>query len=240
MKSLFLILLFFFFGANQSVAQNSYNLSLPQDSSVVEVRTPDEGALQAYANDSDFNYDVEVAQSSSFWEKILFWLVNLVDKAYQNQISGSIIRIIFTLIFISVVVLLINQLIKGNLGTAFSGKKSSKKISLNLRTEHIDQINLDELIDQAIKQKNYHDALRFTYHKALQKLSENELILWATDKTNHEYLSEIGNHPVKLPFNRLTTIYDYVEYGDFEIDERSFEKASDVYLQFEDKLRSSQ
>lgn len=236
MRLLLLILLLFSSGA---LAQEAGLSNLPLDSSTVEIRIPDEEVLQAYANNSDFNYDVEVAPSSSFWQKLLFWFLDLIDWTFENPISGTLIRIVFIAIFMAVVLLLINQLMQGNLRTAFSGKNTSKKISLNLGTDHIEQVNLDELIARALEQKNYHDALRFTYHKALQKLSEKELIIWGHDKTNHEYLTEIGNHPAKLPFTRLTTIYDYVEYGDFEFDEYSYLKAADVYSLFEKQLVAS-
>lgn len=233
MRILILILLLF---PAISFAQDAPPAILSNDTSEVEVRIPDEDVLQAYAENKDFKYDTEVAQTTSFWQKLLFWFLDLLDRAFENRISGTLIKTLFILIFLAVVLLLINQLMQGNLRTAFLGKNTSKKISLNMGTEHIEHINLDELIARALEQKNYHDALRFTYHKALQKLSENELILWGRDKTNHEYLSEIGNHPVKLPFTRLTTIYDYVEYGDFEFDEYSYSKAADVYTLFEKQL----
>ena len=230
-----LILILFLFPAI-TFAQDAPSTTLSNDTSKVEVRIPDEGVLQSYADNNDFKYDTEVAQTTSFWHKLLFWFLNLLDRAFENKISGTLIKTVFILIFLAVVLLLINQLMQGNLRPAFLGKNTSKKISLNMNTEHIELINLDELIARALEQKNYHDALRFTYHKALQKLSESELILWGRDKTNHEYLTEIGDHPVKLPFNRLTTIYDYVEYGDFEFDEYSYNKAADVYTLFEKQL----
>ncbi|RNC79400.1 MAG: DUF4129 domain-containing protein [Balneola sp.] len=220
-------------------AQEVYVSELSPDDSYVEVRDPNLTDIEDYANDPEFNYDVAVANSSSFWQNILLWILNKLDFFFSKTVGGTLVKLIFVLIFIGVIVLLVNQFIQGNLGSAFSGKSPSKKIRLSLGTEHIENEDLDQLLKNALAKKNFHDALRFTYLKALQALNAHEVINWAQDKTNHDYLLEIGDHPSKSSFKTLTTFYNYVEYGDFEIDEPGYKKVSETYSHFEQSLKKA-
>ena len=79
-------------------------------------------------------------------------------------------------------------------------------------------------------------AVRYLYQKSLISLRNKELIQWKQDKTNHEYLYELGEHPAALPFDRLTYFYEYVDYGDFPIDEHRFAKIQKVYNEFITKI----
>lgn len=221
-----------------ALAQDSTATALPVDSSsVVDIRLASPDDINAYSDDPDFNYETDIVSGPTLLQRTLFWLFEKLDLIFGNTIGGIFLRVFFILIFIGVIILLINQFLQGNFSSAFSGKSASKKVGLNLESEHIEVVNLDALIEEALRKKDFKEAVRYTYHKALQLLNENEIIQWSYDKTNHEYLSEIGAHPVAAPFNRLTTIYDYVEYGDFSIDAKGFSRVNEVYNSFEQKLR---
>lgn len=214
--------------------------SIPLDtSSDIEVRIPESNAIEAYQNDEDFNYDSEAERSESWLALLLMWVLQLFGKVFGNTYGILSLRLLLILLFIIAAGLLLNAFFKGNLAPAFTSTSSSKKLKVNLKNDHIDSIDIDLLMKEAIDQKNFRLAARYLYIKALQNLNDSNIITWANDKTNHEYLTEIGHHPSKESFSKLTLIHDYTEYGDFEIDQAGFQKMTTHYQKMITKLELS-
>jgi len=89
-----------------------------------------------------------------------------------------------------------------------------------------------KLIAGAISNKNYRLAVRYHYLQTLQKLSLKEIIQFASDKTNYQYVNELAGKPYKKAFASLTLSYEYVWYGAFEIDENIFSAIQNQFKQF--------
>ena len=92
--------------------------------------------------------------------------------------------------------------------------------------------DFDALINEAINQKSFSLAVRYLYLKALKELNQKELIVVKEAKTNYDYLQELRGHPVEQTFDRLTYFHEYVDYGEFEIDEPRFHKIKEVFDTF--------
>ena len=92
--------------------------------------------------------------------------------------------------------------------------------------------DFSKLISQAISNKNYRLAIRYHYLQLLQKLSAKGIIEIAADKTNHEYVMELGGKPYKKDFATLTLLYEYAWYGEFEIDEQHFGSIQNKFKMF--------
>ena len=58
--------------------------------------------------------------------------------------------------------------------------------------------------------------------KTLKHLSSKEIINWQINKTNRDYYYEISDNNIKEQFVKLSQIFSYVWYGDFEINEEKF------------------
>ena len=101
----------------------------------------------------------------------------------------------------------------------------------NYVEENIEQVDFDKLIKQALKDNNYRLATRYMYLKSLKVLANKKTIDWHYDKTNTDYLNEIKDSKVKALFKRISYIYDYVWYGEFPIDEESFNKNTNDFNQ---------
>lgn len=231
-KYLFISLLFGFLNPYSGTAQNVEQAQIPADSSSVNIRAIDTETLNELTEDPVFEYN-EVAQNpDSLMSRIYGWLMQIIQYIMDNRWTSVIIKIIFFGIFAIVLVALINQILGGNLSTAFSTKKTSDKLSLNIEQSELDETNYDEMLDSALAENRYRDAVRILYLKALQQLNEAELIVWKADKTNHDYLLKLNDHPSKTSFSRLTSYYEYLEYGDFQIEENGFSSIQDIYLEF--------
>lgn len=220
---------------NSGFTQNNTISEIPTDSSVVDVRTINSEALDEITEESVFEYN-EIAQNpDSLMSRVYAWLMQIIQYIMDNRWTSVVIKFIFFGVFALVLVALINQILGGNLTTAFSSKKASDQISLNIGRSEISKTNYDEMLENALAEDRYRDAVRILYLKALQQLNEAELIAWKADKTNHDYLMELAGHPSKISFSRLTSYYEYVEYGDFQIEESGFQDIQDIFREFQNK-----
>lgn len=116
----------------------------------------------------------------------------------------------------------------------FFQRQSAKSNITALPDEEEPSIDADyeKLIATAVAEKNYRLAVRYLYLKSLQKLAQSGAIVFATDKTNYQYLREISSKPYKQNFAALTLNYEYVWYGEFAIDELIYLKLKTDFQQF--------
>ncbi|UEG49323.1 hypothetical protein LK994_11835 [Ferruginibacter lapsinanis] len=94
----------------------------------------------------------------------------------------------------------------------------------------------EKLIALAVADKNYRLAIRYLYLQTLQKLSASGAIVFAADKTNDQYRRELMSKPYKKDFAALTLNYEYVWYGEFEIDELIYIKLKTTFQHFHNQL----
>lgn len=195
------------------------------------VRMPDESRLQEISKDSRYDYK-EVKKEMTLWDRFIQWLRDLFGKWITSEGVMMFLKITAALAFILVLVLFINQMRMGELKSAIT-RRGDRNV-LNLRSTIITESSdkLDELITKAITNKDYSIAVRYIYQKSLHILKDLNLINWRTDKTNHDYLYELKDHPSADYFSRLTYFYEYIDYGDFEIDEVRFKTIEKVYNKF--------
>ena len=110
------------------------------------------------------------------------------------------------------------------------------------KTQDLPNVNLDEdediinnkdinlLIQHALTQKNYRLAIRYYYLLVLKNLSEKELIVWESQKTNTDYVRELSDGAIKNQLKTITRLYDFIWYGNFEINEKSYRQAEKEFL----------
>mgnify|MGYP006155083877 FL=1 len=60
-------------------------------------------------------------------------------------------------------------------------------------------------------------------------MSAKQLIEWDVEKTNSDYLYEIKNTSIKSQFEYVSYLYNYIWYGEFELDEVTFVKAKKAF-----------
>lgn len=82
--------------------------------------------------------------------------------------------------------------------------------------------DLEGLLEIALREKNFREAIRIHYLLAIRKMNENKIVVYTIDKTNFEYVAEVGGHPVFLPFRQLTIAFEKIWFGDAQADENKF------------------
>ena len=114
-----------------------------------------------------------------------------------------------------------------------SAKNAEAKVEEEIITKESD---FEALIRQAIQSSKYRQAVRYQYLRTLHLLAGKNMLALARDKTNFQYVSEISNRNHKQPFAALTLNYEYVWYGEFEIDKNIYEKIESNFRSFNQKI----
>jgi len=142
-----------------------------------------------------------------------------------NDILGSgILSLILWTFVICFVGFILYRLFLSEGGFRRSSKKA-KDLVAEVEEEVITpESDFDGLIRQALQTGNYRQAIRYQYLRTLHLLAGKNLVNLAPDKTNFQYVTEIGNADLRQAFAGLTLNYEYVWYGEFDIDKNIYEK----------------
>jgi hypothetical protein len=96
--------------------------------------------------------------------------------------------------------------------------------------------DFERLIREALQQRNYRLAVRYHFLQVLHTLAEKGHVQLAADKTNYNYVHEIKNVTLQKDFAALTLNYEYVWYGEFNIDELTYSKLKNTFTAFYARL----
>jgi hypothetical protein len=115
--------------------------------------------------------------------------------------------------------------------------KSAQNAESHVEEEIItNESDFDRLIRQALQSNNYRQAVRYQYLRTLHLLAGKSLVSLAPDKTNFNYVSEITNHDYRQAFAALTLNYEYVWYGEFDIDKNIYDKIDNNFSSLNKKI----
>lgn len=90
--------------------------------------------------------------------------------------------------------------------------------------ENIHEIDFDTRIEQLIAKGDYRQVIRMLYLQTLKHLTDKGHIKWDIDKTNQDYLREMQNKPHEHDFRYLTTVFEYVWYGEMQLERLQFDQ----------------
>lgn len=222
-----------------SISIGAQDVVVKRDSSDVEVTYFKENFKDNYSGD-DFNYSINDTGGINLIQRILRSFFKWLGDVFGfdiDYIDYKILEfIIYGILGLIVLYLLVKFLLQSPVSSVF--KTEDRAIDgFTYVEENIEQVDFDKLIKQALKDNNYRLATRYMYLKTLKVLANKKTIEWHYDKTNNDYLNEIKDSKLKALFKRISYIYDYVWYGEFPIDEDSFNKNKNDFNQL---IKSSQ
>ncbi len=226
------ILVLFSIGYSCCYAQDSDAVkTVAQDSSFVTVKQFNEG-LESNYEGREFNYDREQGEARNLLTQFLDWIFKGVQDALGITVSPGTTKILEIIIYIllglAVIYLLLRFFSDEKLSSLFS-KKAKAINTFNFYEEDIAEVNFQELIQQAVAEKEYRLATRYLYLSSLKALSASQLIAWHFEKTNQEYYQEIQPAEIKSVFKKVSYFFDYVWYGEFPVDAPSFAYAEQEF-----------
>ncbi|ROH95640.1 DUF4129 domain-containing protein [Chryseobacterium daecheongense] len=194
--------------------------------------------LQSRYKSEEFDYSTSKPRES-FWQKLKRKIAQILQSIFGDTVftksektTGVMIRL-FAIILVGFLLYFIVKYLLGKDGNFIFGKKN-KKIDIHEEElhENIHEINFPESIAQFERAGDYRSAIRYQFLFALKKLSDKKRINWNPEKTNKDYIAELKPGPLKDEFFNLSYIFDYVWYGEFNIDEQAYLKFKNQYQSF--------
>jgi hypothetical protein len=198
------------------------------DNSDITIQKFDSKFKTKYQSD-EFQYEVKVAEKG-IWDRFKEWLAYWFRKLFglSDGVSSNAVNITLKTIAILIIVYviyIIAKLILNKEGQWIFGKSTTKKVISHEDIErNLKHIDFEKLIKETIKTGDKRLAIRYYYLWLLKKMSEQNIIDWNPEKTNSDYLYEIKSEKLKEDFNHFSYLYNYTWYGEFDIDEETFNK----------------
>lgn len=218
------------------------NDSLKIDQSKITVRSFVN--LNEKYNEDEFVYD-QKKPKTGWWSRFKQWLsdtfqnvFNLKNQGQASKITDLAIKIGGIILFLLVVYFIFKAIINKE-GTWVFGKSSDKIIIPVTHDEaNIQTTNFQELIRHAEAKNNFRLAIRYYYLLMLKELALAELIHYDVEKTNSDYTNEISDQVIKDKFGYTTYLYNYIWYGEFDVDNLQFNTAKQAFIQFLNYLKN--
>ncbi|VXB67734.1 conserved exported hypothetical protein [Flavobacterium sp. 9AF] len=185
---------------------------------------------------NDFKYEtlIDSKQQTAwdrFWKAVDDFFSRLFDfRNSDSPLTGfEIFMKIIAFLIIGFVIYLIVRVIIGK-ETYWVFSKNKKKITVSeMVEENIHAIDFNTIISKAKENKEYRLTIRYYYLWLLKSLSDKQIIDWDIEKTNSDYLYEIQSSVIQDDFKYLSYLYDYIWYGEFDINETDFLKAEKAF-----------
>ncbi|GHC53379.1 hypothetical protein [Ulvibacter litoralis] len=225
--------------AGQELPQDSITVATNTDPFVEKSFSED---LASKYNGADFKYDEVEGETQNFLARALSWFFKKLENLFGVELSPEVYDVLEFLVYLLLAVLVgyfILKMFLGNDVSSFFNRKSAAISPLTIKEEHIESVDLDAYIADALAQKNYRLAIRYMYLKSLKELSLENIITWHFDKTNSDYYNEIENTEVKSSFKKVSYLYDYVWYGEFTLDETGFTNAQKDFDRLTQHLKNA-
>lgn len=230
-------------GFQNSGTSELQKLKLDTDPAPAPLSFEDE-ELQNFKDNPEFDYS-EKRQQDNWWtrfksyvslqyHRFLQWLF----EDYQtNSFIQFLIQTIPYLILGGILYFAIWIFNRMNPATVMLGEKAEGKVFLSEEEEIIRSQNISQLMDQAVAGGNYRLAIRYYFLWILQQLTERNIINYEFSKTDTDYLSEIKEPALQQQFRKLSRIYDYFWYGNFEATFEHFERSKREFQQMQEIVK---
>jgi hypothetical protein len=207
-------------------AQNA----LVKDSAIITSRALPDGVLDTYRQNDDFQYKINEEKGRSLWDRFWSRFWRWIDETFKNKGVQKGTEFVIYALAIGLILYAIYKFSGMERRNLFRSSKSSG-IVFTESNEDIREMDLPTAIRQAEDEGNYRLALRLQYLNSLRKLSDRNLINYAINKTNHDYARELTGTPYADSFARVTILYEFGWYGEFEVTREMYDKIRSIFAE---------
>lgn len=222
------------FQSQQVFAQND-SLSTEKIYEEIDLREFDSTKLKQFQEDPDFYYDrdIQLPQIDSWWNALQRHIDRTINRVFRIEGIPTIWQILKYIFFVCLVLYALKRLFRMDTSKLFKNSSAAPAPIVYKETvENIHKLNFNQLLKEAIAQKNHRKAIRLYYLKTLKVLTDKKVIDWKPHKTNEDYRRELARSNYAGKFKEISLLFDYVWYGEFGIDEQSFHKAEQDFEHF--------
>lgn len=214
---------------------------IPQDTKAPIITVKNYKEVLARYESEEFTYSENIKDRISFVDRLIArlrnWLSDLMPQS--NYEFKETFYYILGGIAVIILVYIVYKLIYSK--NAFFRKdknegEDTESDELTYVEKNLMNTNLQPYLKDAVTNQDFSLAIRYLQLLNIQKLAEAELIKWKYSKTNSDFANEIDNNLLKKDFQQCTRIFEYVWFGDFQLNQPDFERYQQDFKQFQSKI----
>lgn len=201
-------------------------------------------------NENDYydNYSYDDPDKSGefdYYEKPVEYSPPKSNKAKANNTdvsmgSGTLTLMQVILIILGIVLL---AFLIYYLFMRYQSDKDGAVVAANfddMAPSEIPKTELERRLEEALGRGDYREAVRIYFIFIIKDLSDKNWIKWEKRKTNISYLIEMRSRPQYDLFNRSVSVFEVVWYGNYSIDQKSFEEVEPTFKKLLNSIHSKQ
>jgi hypothetical protein len=194
------------------------------------LREVPQSKVDKYLADRDYEY----ANDPEYWKK---------DKIQNNTSPSLFTRLIRNRVFqwtlfllvIAAIIYGVIQLARENNFRWFS-RRSEKTQEGDPDSLLRGPVDYDELIRKYQAEGNYRFAIRYLFLRLIHSAADKNIIQVRDSTTNTEIGRAFGQHPLASQFRYLATAYEYIYFGDFNLNKEIFDSLKMKFEVFQEKI----
>ena len=161
------------------------------------------------------------------------------NNANDSSFNFNALNWLFILILILAVGYLAYTLLNDGSSKLFSSRNNEKiKSYFEINADNIAHADIKTLIANAENTNDYRLAIRYYYLLVLKQLTLKNLIKYADDKTNADYMNAIADEKFSKDFAYTSYIYNYTWYGEFALNMKQYQLAKASFVQLIKEVNS--
>jgi hypothetical protein len=163
---------------------------------------------------------------------------NSFGKGAVKVLASNTFTFITWVVIIGIIITLIVLFLRSNGIGLFTARKRNIAIaeSENEVSENIFEIDFETVINKYIVAGNHKIATRLLFLRLLKSMSEKNIVQYAPDKTNFDYLFALIGTASFNDFANVVKHYEYVWYGDFAVNEQQFNLIKNNFDELQQKV----
>ncbi len=170
-----------------------------------------------------------------------------LEEEEEMQQSGpsrgwvTFFKILAVLGAIGILAFIIMQLQTGESLFGAKNRKLEKGPPIDLENieENLPDADIPDFIRSALGAGDYKMAVRLRYLGLIQSLARRSWISWERDKTNGDYLLEMGARPVFEAFRDATLVFERIWYGNRDLEEGAYRRIAAQFEELEQQIQKS-
>ena len=193
----------------------------------------DSALIASWKADGRYDYDREmVADGRNLLEWIMDWVKELISDLLNTAAENDVV--FYLLVFLgAALVALVVWLVWRFAPRLFEKRDEGGDLDYDVEQDTIYGIDFDTAIAQALREKDYRQAVRLLYLQTLKRLSDAGTINWQPSKTPMQYARQVG----RREFSELSRLFILVRYGNHEATEDLFQQMKALQIGADASLR---
>ena len=207
---------------------------LPQQ----EARNFDEAALAILRSDPRYQYEREVSQAPSAWDRFWDMVGDWIDAILKRLEDMTGLRLVswfwdyIWFIVFAVALLIAVIALRGRVFSKVFARTAGEAGAVRTLEEDITADDLPEQLAEAERTGEWRKALRLQYLLVLRYLVDEGRISWKPQHTDRDYQAQLEDEDERLRFGRLSFIFKWVWYGEAMLDRGQYERLSVAFIDF--------